>query len=450
MPTWRRPDFVRHAVRLFAAQDYPSRELIIVGDAVPGALPSGVRFLETTRNETIGAKRNRGCAAARGEFIALWDDDDWYSPRRLSVQLTPLIDGVADMSAMRTSVFLDLDEWQFWCASKALRRQMFAEDVAAGTLVFRRAVWERSVRFPDASLAEDARFLSAALHRKSRLRRIDGAGLFLYVRHGGNSWKFQCGDGGGWGMVDEPPLPSEDRRFYLKMRYRRRPLVSCIMPTGTRRSFVRHALAYFGRQDYEPRELVIVDDGRTPVADLAATDHRVRYLRLDDVLPLGEKRNRACELARGDIIAHWDDDDWYPPHRLRTQVTRLQTQGAEVCGPRRVRFCAPDRNQCWRYVYPRNAHRPWVAGSGLCYTRDAWRAHPFAPVTLGEDTRFVRDRPSNTVFSDSDDQLLVAILHDRNSHPKLTRSLGWQPRPMHEVHRLLGDDWNRYAPVQRT
>jgi O-antigen biosynthesis protein len=445
MPTHRRPDFARHAVELFAAQDYPARELIVVGDPLAGPMPPGVRFLPAAHDETIGSKRNRGCAAAAGEYIAQWDDDDWYGSRRLSAQLAPLLEGDAEISALRTPAFFDLDAWQFWRASPALHRRMFVEDVAGGTLVFRRTVWDRLARYPDASLAEHAQYLSAALRRGARLVRLDGDGLFVYVRHGGNSWTFGCGTGDGWTTVSAPPLPSVDRRFYAKMHKTRRPLVSCIMPTGGRRAFVRQALAYFARQDYDRRELVIADDGESPVADLAATDPRVRYLRLKAGLPLGEKRNRACELARGDLIAHWDDDDWYAPHRLATQVARLQSRGADVCGPRRVLYFAPQLGLAWRYVYPANAAQPWVAGNGLCYRAEAWRSRPFDAVAVGEDTRFVRDRPTGTVFADDDDRLLVAILHGGNSQPKATSSLGWQPRPLREVRTLLGEDWAAYA-----
>jgi glycosyltransferase involved in cell wall biosynthesis len=421
MPTCGRPDFARHAVALFAAQDYPERELIVVGDPLIGPVPSGVRFLPAAREETIGAKRNRACAVATGEYIAQWDDDDWYGSRRLSAQLAPLIEGQADISALRIPVFFDLDAWRFWCASPALHRRMFVEDVAGGTLVFRRAVWDRYARYPNASLAEDARLLSAARRRGARLARLDGEGLFVYVRHGGNSWKCDCGIGEGWATLSEPPLPSADRRFYAEMRDKRRPLVSCIMPTGGRRAFVRRSLACFARQDYDRRELVIVDDGESPVADLAGTDPRVRYLRLEKTLTLGEKRNRACELARGELIAHWDDDDWYAPYRLSTQVARLLAREADMCGPRRVLFFEPQSGLSWRYDHPANAYRPWVAGSGLCYRAEAWRARPFDAVAIGEDTRFVRDRPPGTLLADDDYRLLVAILHPGNSHPQANR-----------------------------
>jgi glycosyltransferase involved in cell wall biosynthesis len=88
------------------------------------------------------------------------------------------------------------------------------------------------------------------------------------------------------------------------------PLVSCIMPTADRRRFVPQAIRRFLGQDYPCRELVVVDDGADPVADLIPADARIRYFRSEPGLSLGAKRNLACRLARGALIAHWDDDDW--------------------------------------------------------------------------------------------------------------------------------------------
>ena len=83
------------------------------------------------------------------------------------------------------------------------------------------------------------------------------------------------------------------------------PLVSCIMPTHDRRRFVPLALHYFLRQDYPHRELVVVDDGADPVADLIPDDPRIRYIRLNRRLSVGAKRNHAVRGARGELIAHW-------------------------------------------------------------------------------------------------------------------------------------------------
>ncbi|MCB0244440.1 MAG: glycosyltransferase family 2 protein, partial [Anaerolineae bacterium] len=108
------------------------------------------------------------------------------------------------------------------------------------------------------------------------------------------------------------------------------PLVTCIMPTRNRRRFVPLALAYFARQDYEPRELIVLDDGDDPVAELMPDDPRVRYVRLDRRQTVGAKRNMGCRLAKGDVIVHWDDDDWMADWRLTYQVAQLREKDADL------------------------------------------------------------------------------------------------------------------------
>jgi glycosyltransferase involved in cell wall biosynthesis len=70
------------------------------------------------------------------------------------------------------------------------------------------------------------------------------------------------------------------------------------MPTYNRRAFVQRAIEYFLRQGYERKELIIVDDGTDSIGYLVSQDEHIRYIRLNERLTLGAKRNRACEAAR--------------------------------------------------------------------------------------------------------------------------------------------------------
>ena len=110
------------------------------------------------------------------------------------------------------------------------------------------------------------------------------------------------------------------------------------MPTFNRRAFVPQAIACFLAQDYEPRELIILDDGSDPVADLVPSDARIRYRRLSRRLNVGQKRNLACAEARGEIIVHWDDDDWSAPFRISYQVAELIGDQADLCGAARILY----------------------------------------------------------------------------------------------------------------
>ena len=456
MPTRNRADFALQAVRLFQAQDYEPRELIIVDDGeddLAARLPDDprIRYLRSRHGESIGAKRNHACAEARGTVIAQWDDDDWYARDRLSAQLAPLIAGSADITGLRATTFFELEPWRFWTIDDSLHGRLFREDVHGGTLVYAREVWDRLSQYPPTSLAEDATFLLRARTRGARLERVEGGDLFVYLRHGRNAWRFRCGqflDANRWHSIDEPPLPAGDRAFYAARSRAAppapaEPLVSCIMPTADRRRWVPSAIDYFLRQDYRNRELVVLDDGEDRVADLIPGDRRIRYVALDRRLVLGEKRNRACELARGELIVHWDDDDWQAPHRLRYQVQSLEHSGGGLCGASTVLYFAPGTGQAWLYRYP-DALRGWVAGNSLCYRRSLWRENRFASVAVGEDTRFVWHPRAGRPLALADHRFFAGMIHAGNSSMKAMNGAYWHPRPLDEVRSLLGPDWRRY------
>ena len=137
------------------------------------------------------------------------------------------------------------------------------------------------------------------------------------------------------------------------------PMVSVCTPTFNRRPFVQAMLACFDHQTYprERMEWVIIDDGTDPIEDLVASHPCVKYVRLDDKVSLGKKRNMMHKKARGDIIVYMDDDDYYPPERVshavetlldhKTRKTGIKLAGSSEMyiyfktGELRAKHCAP-------------------------------------------------------------------------------------------------------------
>lgn len=455
MPTRNRPEYVLQSVRYFQRQNYPERELIIIDDGAPGLaeqMPDDprIRYQHHSQQRSIGAKRNHACALASGEYIAHWDDDDWYSPDRLSAQVAPLANGRADITALLTAEVFDLGTWSFWRCSPDLHRRMFIEDVHGGTLVYRRQIWERTARYPDRSLAEDAALLRQAIRYGARLQRVDGERLFIYLRHGSNSWSFRCGapEDGGWLPAAEPAQLAPDRAFYQARAQASAagptPLVSCIMPTADRRGLAALAIRSFQRQRYPHRELIVVDDGDDPIDDLVRGDPQICYIRLPQRTVLGEKRNIACQAAQGELICHWDDDDWMSPERLGFQVAALLRQGAGACGMSQLLYYDPQSEAAWLYRHTAPGRR-WVAGNTLLYQRSLWQQRPFAPIGIGEDTRFLWGMPPGSLLSLADLHLYVGLIHSGNTAPKRTASAGWQRRAPDQIQSLLGPALPEYV-----
>ena len=72
------------------------------------------------------------------------------------------------------------------------------------------------------------------------------------------------------------------------------------MPTRNRRAFVGQAIAYFQRQDYPARELIIVDDGDDPVGDLIPPDDpRIRYVALPQALSYRREAQPGLRVGAG-------------------------------------------------------------------------------------------------------------------------------------------------------
>lgn len=223
-----------------------------------------------------------------------------------------------------------------------------------------------------------------------------------------------------------------------------RPLVSCIMPTANRRPLAARAVEYFRRQDYPNLELVVVDDGEDRVEDLLDGDPRIRYERLETVRSMGAKHNRACELARGEVILHWDDDDWMAAWRVSYQVAGLlKTGGAALCGLSTLLFYDPESRRAWRYVYPAGS-RPWVSGGTFCYRRRFWESHRFPEMNEGADTRYVWSLPEGSIHAHTDHDFYVATIHRANTSPRRLHDPRYTSCPAETVESLLGADLEFY------
>ena len=171
------------------------------------------------------------------------------------------------------------------------------------------------------------------------------------------------------------------------------PLVSCIMPTYNRGPFVTQAIRHFMGQDYPSKELVIVDDGEDSVQDLTRGHPTIHYIRLGTRKTIGEKRNIAVAASRGNVIAHWDDDDWYDPSRLRYQVAPLLTGAADATALTMSFMYDLASDAIWfvdRELHQRMFFYGIHTGS-LVFAKQMWHdVGMFPAMDLGEDVVFIR------------------------------------------------------------
>ena len=114
VPTHRRPELMRSAVRSIIKQDYPGPiEIIVVFDACEPDLPDvqtrtdrTLRGIVNTRVRGLAGARNTGILAASHDFIAFLDDDDIWLPAKLTAQM-PLFERRPDLRLVGSAMMVD-------------------------------------------------------------------------------------------------------------------------------------------------------------------------------------------------------------------------------------------------------------------------------------------------------------------------------------------------------
>jgi glycosyltransferase involved in cell wall biosynthesis len=150
-------------------------------------------------------------------------------------------------------------------------------------------------------------------------------------------------------------------------------LISCIIPTRNRPEFVVEAARSVLSQSYSNLELIIVNDGSTPVA--AFDDVRVQIIDSGQCGAV-PARNLGVRSARGDAIAWLDDDDiWADNHFLKTCASHLANGSDFIFGDGALVF--PDGT---RKAFAQDAdatslaHDNTILISAVCY-RSALHTH---------------------------------------------------------------------------
>lgn len=218
------------------------------------------------------------------------------------------------------------------------------------------------------------------------------------------------------GMSSELQVEPSLLRFPDEVPAGEYPLISCVMPTKDRPTFVAQSLRCFTAQTYPNKELVIVATGcdlSEVVADFHASG--VQLLQLDKDVPIGTKRNLGAGHAHGEFIANWDDDEWQSPNRLYKQWQAMR-EDVQLSGIGQPIFMDAETSELYWYAGPM-PHRGYVSGSSMMYRRSLWERLKFPAVNVGEDTAFLQEVDTRSVAHVSPG-LNISFVHSGNTVTK--------------------------------
>ncbi|WP_059172370.1 glycosyltransferase family 2 protein [Bacillus sp. FJAT-27445] len=153
----------------------------------------------------------------------------------------------------------------------------------------------------------------------------------------------------------------------------------------------------FENQTIEEKELVLVLHGfsRNLIGRVAASP-LAKILELPEAKSLGSCLNEAISHAKYDVIARFDDDDYYGAHYLAEAVKTLEEKGAEVVGKQSL-FVYFKENQLLALLLEGKEHMyieesgDSLAGSTLVFKKSVAEKVKFPSFSVGEDEVFVKE-----------------------------------------------------------
>jgi len=251
------------------------------------------------------------------------------------------------------------------------------------------------------------------------------------------------------------------------------PKVSALCPTYGREQYGARLYDVFNSQTYENKELLILDDSNTPSSFfLNLNDPKVRYHHTTLRSSVGTKRNWLAEKAEGQILAHFDDDDYYAPNYISAMVSSMgesdlvKLSGFYIFSVTHQTFAYWDLNQVTPLHFRLESMRPidifhteamqtgerelWQLknllgyGFSCVYRKSLWKQVPFTDVRHGEDFNFVEAamKAGASVKMPTDQNGLALVMrHATDNSIVYPQYL----LPLHTLEALLGSNGRAYT-----
>jgi len=209
--------------------------------------------------------------------------------------------------------------------------------------------------------------------------------------------------------------------------------VSICTPTYNRRKFIPFIIKCYLSQTY-PKSLIewiVVDDGSDKVEDLFKDVPGVKYFYQEEKMKLGKKRNYMHSKATGDIIVYMDDDDYYPPSRVRHAVIKLRSKkNILISGCSQMYTYFKDLDKIYSFGPYRSNHS--TAGT-FAFKRELLEITQYDnDAESAEEKQFLKKYTIPLVQLDSMKSILV-FAHDMNTFDKRKLLINANPNIVKET-----------------
>lgn len=152
----------------------------------------------------------------------------------------------------------------------------------------------------------------------------------------------------------------------------------------------------YERQDYEKKELIIILNKNNIDVNIwrkrAEQSNNVRVFHIDEKITLGQCLNFGVKQAKYEIIAKFDDDDYYAPRYITDSIRAFEYTDADLIGKGSTYvYLESIKTLAIRDPQSENRYVRFVNGSTMIFKKKIFNKVRFANVSVGEDVIFCRD-----------------------------------------------------------
>jgi glycosyltransferase involved in cell wall biosynthesis len=185
--TNNRINFLEKAIRYFSNQTYPHKELIVAFASDDLATDKylakinhhSIRPLKFSNYLlTLGDKRNLAIEFSNGVYFCIWDDDDWFGPNRIEVQINSLKGSAYKSSALSTIILFDGMKNEAYVSATRWAWE--------ATLLCEKSILTNEFRYARMNRAEDSPLLYS-LKKSNLLLSSYHPSQYIYIYHGHNT-----------------------------------------------------------------------------------------------------------------------------------------------------------------------------------------------------------------------------------------------------------------------
>lgn len=180
-----------------------------------------------------------------------------------------------------------------------------------------------------------------------------------------------------------------------KSRFNGKKGVSILTVTNNN-IYIDNIIENYNNQDFEPKELIIILNNNNLNLNEFKTkikiSKNIRVYKVDERVSLGECINYGINKSKYDIIAKFDDDDYYAPKYISDSIKAFDYTEAELIGKRsHLIYFEESKILAIRNPNHENCYDVFVNGSTMIFKKEIIKKVKFANISIAEDTRFCND-----------------------------------------------------------